>query len=95
LQKTQLAVAEELSLEREPRLTCSLRRFPNDLMEFVGEGAKDPCHHDVAQSSPIDGQIGDVGENVVIQGIATKREKHEVAPIVCFGCQQPVRAGAR
>jgi hypothetical protein len=46
LQNKRLDVAEELSLSREPRLVCSLCRFPNDLMEFGGEGADDPCHHD-------------------------------------------------
>jgi hypothetical protein len=53
-------VAEELSLDREPRLTCGLRQFLNDLMEFKGEGANDPCHNDVVQSSPIDGWIDDI-----------------------------------
>jgi hypothetical protein len=45
-----------------------------------GEGAKDSCHHDVVQSSPIDGRIGDIGEDMVVEGVATKHEKHEVAP---------------
>jgi hypothetical protein len=47
--------AEELSLNRPPRLTCGLHRFPNDLVEFRGEGAKDLCHQEAIQSSPIDG----------------------------------------
>jgi hypothetical protein len=47
-------------------------------MEFRGEGAEDPCHHDVVQSSSIDGWIGDVREDMVVQGIAMKREKHKV-----------------
>jgi hypothetical protein len=80
LQNTRLTTAKELSLDHEPRLACGLRRFPHDLVEFGGEGAEDPCHHDVVQSSPIDGWIGDVGEDVVVQGIATKCEKHEVTP---------------
>jgi hypothetical protein len=46
LQNMQLDVAKELSLDREPRLACSLRRFPNNLMEFGGDGAEDLCHHD-------------------------------------------------
>jgi hypothetical protein len=54
-----------LSLDRTPRLSCGLRRFPNDLVEFGGEGAEDPCHHDDVQSSP-DEQIDDVEEDVVV-----------------------------
>jgi hypothetical protein len=54
-------------------------------VELRGEGAEDPCHHDVVQSSPIDGWIGDVGEDVVVEGVATKREKHEVAPPLVVG----------
>jgi hypothetical protein len=34
-----------------------LRQFLNYLVEFGGEGVKDPCHHDVVQLSPIDGQL--------------------------------------
>jgi hypothetical protein len=83
LQNTLLTVAEEMSLEREPRLASCLRQFLNDLVEFGGEGAKDPYHHNVVQPSPIGGWIGDVGEDVVIEGISTKHEKHEVAlPLV-------------
>jgi hypothetical protein len=54
LQNSQLTVAEKLSLNHEPCLMCGLRRFLNDLVEFGGEGAKDPCHNDVVQSSSID-----------------------------------------
>jgi hypothetical protein len=54
-------------------------------MEFEGEGAKDPGHHGDVQSSPIDKQIGDVGEDVVIEGIATKHEKHEVTTPLVVG----------
>jgi hypothetical protein len=67
------------------RLACGLRWFPNDLVEFGGEGAEDPCHHDAVQSSPIDEWIGDVGEDVVVQGVAMKREKHEVTPSLVVG----------
>jgi hypothetical protein len=54
-------------------------------MEFRGEGTEDLCHHDAVQSSPIDGRISDVGEDVVVQGIVTKREKHEVTPPLILG----------
>jgi hypothetical protein len=64
---------------------CGLRRLPNDLVELGGQGAEDPCHHDAVQSSPRDGWISDIGEDVVIEGIATKREKHEVAPPLVVG----------
>jgi hypothetical protein len=57
-----LAVAKEFSLDHAPRLTCGLRRFPNDLVEFGGEGAEDPYHHDDVQFSLIDGWIDDVEE---------------------------------
>jgi hypothetical protein len=50
-----------------------------------GEGAEDPCHHDAVQSSPIDERIGDVGEDVVVEGVATKREKHEITPPLVVG----------
>jgi hypothetical protein len=69
-----------LSLDREPRLTCALRRLPNNLVELGREGAEDSCHHDAVQSTPTDGRIGDVREDVVIEGITMKREKHEVTP---------------
>jgi hypothetical protein len=49
-------------------------------LELGGEGAEDPCHHDVVQSSPIDRRIDNVGE-----GVATKREKHEIAPPLVVG----------
>jgi hypothetical protein len=85
LQNTRLTVVKELTLEREPRLMCGLRWFPNDLVEFGGEGAEDPSHHDTVQSSPIDEQISDVGEDVVVQGILMKREKHEIVPLLVVG----------
>jgi hypothetical protein len=48
-----------------------------------GRGCRDPGHHDVIQSSPIDGWIGDIGEDVVVMGVAMKRVKHEVtSPLV-------------
>jgi hypothetical protein len=47
LQNMWPAITEELSLDREPRLVCSLRRLPNDLVELEGEGVEDPCHYDV------------------------------------------------
>jgi hypothetical protein len=74
-----------LCLDHEPRLACGLRRLPTDLVEFGVEGAEDPGHHDVVQSSPIDGRINDVGEEVVIEGIAMKHEKHKVAPLHVVG----------
>jgi hypothetical protein len=54
-------------------------------MELRGEGVEDPSHHDVVQSSPIDRWIGDVRENVVVEGVATKREKHKVAQPLVVG----------
>jgi hypothetical protein len=63
-----------LGLEHEPRLTCGLHQFLNDLMKFEGEGVEDLCHRDFVQSSLIDGEIGDVGEDVVVQGVVTKCE---------------------
>jgi hypothetical protein len=50
-----------------------------------GEGVKYPYHHDVVQPSPIGGRIGDVREDVVIQGVSRKHEKHEVAPLLVNG----------
>jgi hypothetical protein len=87
LQNTQLAVVDELSLDREPRLACGLRQLSNDLVKFEGEGVEDPGLHDVVQSSPIDGRIGDVREDVVVEGIATKHEKHKVTPPLVVGQQ--------
>jgi hypothetical protein len=69
-----------LSFDLKPRLASGLRQFPNDLVELRGEGAKDLGHHDAIQSNPIDGQIVHVGEYVVVEGVAMRREKHEVAP---------------
>jgi hypothetical protein len=85
LQNVGLTVAEELGLKREPRLMSDLRQFSNDLVEFGGEGVKDLCHHDVAQPSSISRQISDIGDDVVIQGVITKCEKHEVAPPLVLG----------
>jgi hypothetical protein len=75
-------VAEEWSLDHEPHLACGLHQLPNDLIEFGEEGADDPCHHNVVQSSPIDGWIDNIGEDVVIEDVAMKREEHEVAPLL-------------
>jgi hypothetical protein len=85
LQNMRLAVAEELSLGHEPRLACGHHQFPNDLIEFGGEGVEDSCHHDVVQSSPINGRISNIREDVIIQGIAVKCEKHEVTPPLVVG----------
>jgi hypothetical protein len=74
-----------LSLDREPCLACGLRRLPKDLVELGGQGVEDPCHHDAVQSSPIDGRISDIREDVVVEGVATKREKHEVTPPLVVG----------
>jgi hypothetical protein len=54
-------------------------------VELRGEGAKDLGHHDVVQSSPIDGWIGDVGDDVAVKGIVMKRKKHEVASLLVVG----------
>jgi hypothetical protein len=85
LQNTRLAVVEVLSLDHEPHPTCGLHRFLNNLIDFREEGVEDPCHHDFVQSSPIDGWISDVGDDVVIQGAATKHEQHEVVPLLVVG----------
>jgi hypothetical protein len=61
-------------------MVYGLCRLLNDLVELRGEGAEDPGHHDDVQSSLKDGWISDIGEDVVIEGVATKREKNEVAP---------------
>jgi hypothetical protein len=66
-------------------MTYGLRWFLNDLVEFRGEGADDPCHHDVVQSSPIDGRIDNIEDDVIVEGVATKHEKHEVAPPLAVG----------
>jgi hypothetical protein len=85
LQNVGHAIIEELGLEREPHLTSGLHQFSNDLVEFGGEGAKDTCHHDVVQPCLIGGCISDVGDDVVVQDIATKCEKHEVTPPLVVG----------
>jgi hypothetical protein len=64
---------------------CGLCRPPNDLVELKREGAEDLGHHDVVQCRPIDERISDVGEDVVIEGVAMKREKHEVTPPLVVG----------
>jgi hypothetical protein len=66
-------------------LACGLRRLPNNLMELRGEGVEDLGHYDIVQSSPIDRRISDVGEDVVVRGVATKCEKHEVMPPLVVG----------
>jgi hypothetical protein len=60
LQNAGLAIAKELGLTCEPCLMSDLHWFLNDLMKFEGEGAKDPCHNNVVQPSPIGGQINNV-----------------------------------
>jgi hypothetical protein len=60
-------------------ITSHARRLPNDIVELGGEGAEDPGHHDAIQSSPINERIDNVREDVVVKGVATKREKYEVA----------------
>jgi hypothetical protein len=64
---------------------CGLRRLLNDLVELGGEGAEDPGHHNAVQSSPIDGRIDDVGDDVVIEGVATKRVKQKITPPLVVG----------
>jgi hypothetical protein len=54
-------------------------------VELGGQGAEDPCHHDAVQSSPIVERISDIREDVVVEGVATKHEKHEVAPPLVVG----------
>jgi hypothetical protein len=54
-------------------------------VELGREGVKDSCHHDVVQSSPIDRRIDDGREEVVVEGVTTKREKHEIAPPLVVG----------
>jgi hypothetical protein len=54
-------------------------------MELRREDAKDPCYHDVVQSNTIDRRIGDIGEDMVVEGVATKCDKHEVAPPLVVG----------
>jgi hypothetical protein len=49
-------------------------------VELGVEGAEDLCHHDAVYSSPIDERISDIREDMIIEGVATKREKHEVMP---------------
>jgi hypothetical protein len=85
LQNARLTVADELGLEQVPCLTSGLHQFPNDLMEFEGEDAEVTCHHDVVQPSPIGGWIGNGGDDVVVQGVSMKREKHEVTPPLVVG----------
>jgi hypothetical protein len=74
-----------LNLDHEPRLACDLHGLPNELVELGGEGAEDPGHHDVVQSSPIDGWISDVREDVVVKGVATKHEKHDITTSLVVG----------
>jgi hypothetical protein len=69
-----------LSLDRKLCLACGPYQPSNDLVELGGEGDEDPDHHNVVQSSLIDGRIGDIGEDVVVKGVATKCEKYEVVP---------------
>jgi hypothetical protein len=54
-------------------------------VELGGQGTEDPCHHDAVQSSPIDGRISDIREDMVVESVATKREKHEVTPPLVVG----------
>jgi hypothetical protein len=54
-------------------------------MEFRGEGAEDPCHHNAIQPSPIDGQTSDIGEDIVVQGVSMKCEKDEITPPLVVG----------
>jgi hypothetical protein len=64
-------------------MTCCCRRLLNDLVELRGEGAEDLGHHDDVQSSPTNGLIDNVREDVVGEDVAMKREKHEVlSPLV-------------
>jgi hypothetical protein len=77
-----LTFAEDLSLDHDPCLACGLCRLLNYLVELGGEGVRDPGQHDVVQSSPIDGRIRDIRGDMVIEGIVTKCEKHEVMPLL-------------
>jgi hypothetical protein len=65
-----LVVILEVGLNNEPCLPSGLQWLMDNLVELDGEGAQDPGQHDVVQPSPIGGHVNDVGEDVVVEGIA-------------------------
>jgi hypothetical protein len=71
LKDTSLIDAEKLSLDNKPRLSCRLRWFTDDLLELDGEGAKHPHQHDPVIVVPICSDIDLVGEDMIVEGIAT------------------------
>jgi hypothetical protein len=54
-------------------------------VELGREGAEDLGHHDTVQFSLIDRRISNIGEDVVVEGVATKCEKHDVTPLLVIG----------
>jgi hypothetical protein len=54
-------------------------------VELGREGAEDLGHHDTVQFSPIDRRISNIGEDVVVEGVTKKCEKHEVTPPLVIG----------
>jgi hypothetical protein len=71
LKDASLTVVEELNLDSMPHLSSRLQGFTNYLLQLDGENAKHPCQHDHVVVVPVCSVIVLVGEDIIIEGIAT------------------------
>jgi hypothetical protein len=76
-----LRVAQELALKGEPS-PARVRRGADEVVEVQRDRPQDPGEDDAVQTKPRRGLDGDrnVNEDVVIEGVAAKSEKHQIPP---------------
>jgi hypothetical protein len=76
-----LGVAQELALKREPR-PARVRGGADEVVEVQRDRPQDPGEDDAVETEPrrrLDGDRG-LDEDVVVEGIAAKGEKHQIPP---------------
>lgn len=76
------SVTEEHLLKAEPHMACSGDGLQHGLQEIGSYGAINPCQHHAVHPCPcrLVGE-GDVGENVIGEGILAERDEEEAAPL--------------
>jgi hypothetical protein len=77
-----LSIPEKLSLEGKPHHARGGIRSALDVLEIQGDGPRDPGHDDAVAASPrrVASTGRSVGEDVVVESIATKNEEKLVPP---------------
>jgi hypothetical protein len=80
-QSPSLRVAQELALKGEPS-PARVRRGADEVVEVQRDRPQDPGEDDAVQTKPRRGLDGDrsVNEDMVVEGVAAKSEKHQIPP---------------